>query len=160
MNLESVDAQRVATPRAADRPAWGWSPKGIEREGKPAATPMKMWPICPWLCWKNLDGPFEIGRLIHWISPLSHFSFSYILQSCFFKCRSFPLTSRLEATQFLLWAPRPLLFKSCCTGEEKRREKCLLQLIRVKSVFVQYWGPQNSVVVTEFDSRYCYNFWV
>ena len=45
MNLESVAAGRAATPRAADRPAWGWSPEGIEREGKQAATPMKMWPV-------------------------------------------------------------------------------------------------------------------
>ena len=67
MNLESEGTLRAATPRAADRatpratprsadratpwaadrPAWGWPPEGVEREGKPAATPMKMWPVCP-----------------------------------------------------------------------------------------------------------------
>ena len=41
-------ALRAATPKAADRPAWGWPPEGVEREGKPAATPMKMWPVRPW----------------------------------------------------------------------------------------------------------------
>ena len=35
MNLESVAALRAATPRAADRPARGWSPEGVEQEGKP-----------------------------------------------------------------------------------------------------------------------------
>ena len=29
------------------RPAWGWPPEGVEREGKPAATLMKMWPVRP-----------------------------------------------------------------------------------------------------------------
>ena len=42
MNLESVTAWRAATPKVADRPARGWPPEGVEREGKPAATPMKM----------------------------------------------------------------------------------------------------------------------
>ena len=41
-------ARRAATPRAADRLAWGWPPEGVEREGKPAATPKKMWPVRPW----------------------------------------------------------------------------------------------------------------
>ena len=40
-------ALRAANPRAADRPAWGWPPEGIEWEGKPAATPMKIWPVRP-----------------------------------------------------------------------------------------------------------------
>ena len=47
MNLESVAALQAATPRAANRPAWGWPPEGVEREGKPAANPMKMWPVRP-----------------------------------------------------------------------------------------------------------------
>ena len=47
MNLESVAARRAVTPRVAERPAWGWPPEGVEREGKPAATPMKMWPVRP-----------------------------------------------------------------------------------------------------------------
>ena len=45
MNLESVDARKAATPRASDRPAWVWPPEAVEREEKPAATPMKMWPM-------------------------------------------------------------------------------------------------------------------
>ena len=48
MNLESVATRRAATPRVANRPAWGWPPEGVEREGKPAATPMNMWPVHPW----------------------------------------------------------------------------------------------------------------
>ena len=47
MNLESVAARRVATPRVAERPDWGWPPEGVEQEGKPTATPMKMWPVRP-----------------------------------------------------------------------------------------------------------------
>ena len=31
-----------------DMPAWGWPTEGVEREGKPASTPMKMWPVRPW----------------------------------------------------------------------------------------------------------------
>ena len=38
MNLESVAARRAATPRAADRPAWGWPPKGVELWGKSGGT--------------------------------------------------------------------------------------------------------------------------
>ena len=58
MNIESVaDARRAATPRAADRPAWGWPSEGVERERKPAATPMKMRPVCPCLfCYGGVAG--------------------------------------------------------------------------------------------------------
>ena len=31
-------ARRVATPMAADRPAWGWPPNGVEPWGKPGRT--------------------------------------------------------------------------------------------------------------------------
>ena len=38
MNLESVAARRAATPRVADRPAWGWPPEGRRAWGKPGGT--------------------------------------------------------------------------------------------------------------------------
>ena len=49
MNLECVAARRAATPRADERPDWRWPPEGVEWEGKPAATPMKMRPVRPCL---------------------------------------------------------------------------------------------------------------
>ena len=55
--------------RAADRPAWRWPPEGVEREGKPAATPMKMWPVRPWSA-ESSDGkasPHESGY-VQWPS--------------------------------------------------------------------------------------------
>ena len=52
MNLESVAARRSATPRAADRPAWGWLPESVEREGKPGGT----------LYTPDYKGPYFFGR--------------------------------------------------------------------------------------------------
>ena len=49
--LSDVDrlSRKIKLLGVANRPAWGWPPEGVEREGKPAATPMKMWPLRP-LC--------------------------------------------------------------------------------------------------------------